>query len=323
MDYKQAERRFRELQTYRDRGDLDDNEFRVKVAKLMFRDTQGAFWMIDADDGAWYCNRGTTWEPGDPRAEEAAEPIPSSLIRRRRWRYAALSISLLFFLGLGLVLVLQQWPAGFWSSVRPAPTVTPEVQVSIASPGDRSQVAVGQEVAVESMLDAPAGLQSVDRVELLVGGEPVDSQSVQSRLQPGQTSLPVSQHWMPSGLGEQQVTVVALSAQDEPLGEAIINLVVTELADESLPEPECSPDAAFVADVTGPDGTVFSPGAQIDKIWRVRISTEEAGFRTADVSSNDIHDFSIPTGKPFDVLTVRCMCFAMYTYTQRPAPWPP
>ena len=272
MDFKQAERRFRELQASRDRGELDDSTFRVRVAKLMFRDAQGAFWMIDADDGAWYCNRGTTWEPGDPRAEKAAEPVPSSMIRRRRRRCAALGIALIALLGLALVLVLQQWPAGFWNSIQPAPTVTPEVQVSIASPGDESQVTIGQEVAVESMLDAPAGLQSVDRVELLVGGQSVDSQPVRSRLQPGQTSLPVSQHWMPSDLGEQQVAVVALSDQDEPLGEAIINLIVTELADESLPEPACSPDAAFVADVTIPSGTAFRPEAQMDKVWQVRNS---------------------------------------------------
>ena len=272
MDYKQAERRFHELQTYRDSGDLDDSTFRVKVAKLMFRDAKGAFWMIDADDGTWYCNRGTTWEPCDPRAEGAAEPVPSSTIRQRRRRRAALGIALIALLGLALVLVLQRWPATFWNAVQPAPTVTPEVQVSIASPGDGSQVAIGQEVAVESTLDAPAGLEDVDRVELLVDGYSVDSQPVQSRLQPGQTSLPVSQHWMPTALGEQQVAVVAASEEGERLGEAIIKLIVTELADESLPEPACSPDAAFVADVTIPPGTEFPPEAQMDKVWQVRNS---------------------------------------------------
>jgi hypothetical protein len=272
MDYKQAERRFQELQTYRERGDLGENTFRVKVAKLMFRDAQGVFWMIDPDDGAWYCNRGATWEPGDPRVERAAEPVPPSTIRRRRWQYAGLGAALLVLLGLAVVLVYQQWPGGIWNAVPPAPTLTPEVQVSIASPSDASQVAVGQGVAVESMLDAAGGLQGVDRVELLVGGRPVDSQAVKSRLQPGQTSLPVSQYWMPTDLGEQEVAVIALSGQDEPLGKATINLVVTELADESLPEPVCSPDAAFVADVTIPPGTTFPPEARMDKVWQVRNS---------------------------------------------------
>jgi hypothetical protein len=270
MDFRQAEKRFHELEASRNRGELDDSTFRVQVAKLMFRDARGAFWMLDADDGTWYCNRGTDWETGDPRAEEAAAPVPSSGRRRQRWRRAALAIALTGLLGLALVLALQRWPAGLWGAAQPAPVETPEIEVLIASPGNNSQVAIGQEVAVESTLNASAGLQRVDRVELLVGGQAVDSQSVRSRIQPGQTSLPVSQHWMPSALGEQQVTVAALSEEGERLGEATITLVATELADESVPEPECSPEAAFVADVTIPPGSAFPPGAKMDKVWQVR-----------------------------------------------------
>lgn len=272
MDYQQAEKRFRELQASRNRGELDETTFRVKVAELMFRDTQGVFWMMNADDGTWYCNRGTSWEPGDPRAEEATAPIPSTAVRWRRWPRAALGIALFAFVGLALVLLLQRWPASLWGAVQPAPTETPEIEVLIASPGNDSQVAIGQEVAVESTLNALGGLQSVDRVELLVGGQAVDSQSVRSRIQPGQTSLPVSQHWMPAALGEQQVAVVAFSAQGQRLGAATITLVATESADESLPEPECTLEAAFVADVTIPPGTAFRPEAQMDKVWQVRNS---------------------------------------------------
>jgi hypothetical protein len=272
MDYQQAEKRFRELQASRDRGELDESAFRVKVAELMFRDTQGVFWMMDADDGTWYCNRGADWERGDPRAEQAATPVPSDGMRRQRWRRAALGIALLAFVGLAFVLLLQRWPAGLWGAVPPVLTETPEIEVLIASPGSDSHVAIGQEVAVESTLNAPAGLESVDRVELQVGGQVVDSQLVRSRIQPGQTSLPVSQHWMPSAFGEQQVAVVAFSAQDQWLGEATVTLVATESADESLPEPECSLEAAFVADVTIPPGTAFRPGAQMDKVWQVRNS---------------------------------------------------
>jgi len=47
-------------------------------------------------------------------------------------------------------------------------------------------------------------------------------------------------------------------------------IVVTETP---TPTPTgCTLDAAFVADVTVPDGTVFEPGARIDKIWRIRNS---------------------------------------------------
>lgn len=47
-------------------------------------------------------------------------------------------------------------------------------------------------------------------------------------------------------------------------------IVVTETP---TPTPTgCILDAAFMADVTVPDGTVFEPGARIDKIWRIRNS---------------------------------------------------
>jgi hypothetical protein len=39
-----------------------------------------------------------------------------------------------------------------------------------------------------------------------------------------------------------------------------------------LPEPDCVPDAAFMAHVTIPAGTVFPPEARMDKTWQVRNS---------------------------------------------------
>ena len=271
MDFGQAEKRFRELETAHDRGDLDDCAFRVQVAKLMYRDAHGVFWMMDADEGNWHCNHGDGWEPGDPREEDARAPIPPGPTSRQRRRRVALGIALIALLGLAVVLVLQRRQDDL-PEVGPAPSVTPEIRVLIASPGDASQVTIGQEVAVESTLDAEDDFDEVDRVELQVDGETVDSQPVQSRIQPGQKSLPVSQHWVPDSVGERRVAVVAISAEEERLGEAVITLEVTEQADESLPEPACTPQAAFVADVTIPQGSAFPPEAQVDKVWQVRNS---------------------------------------------------
>lgn len=272
MDFKQAEKRFRELCAARDKGELDDGAFRVQIAQLMYRDRHGAFWMIDPDTGEWYCNHGDCWEPGDPRAEDAVAATPPGMGRRHRWIRVALGVVLLALLGFGLVLVLQRWFDGFPGAAGPSPTVTPEVLVRIASPSNDSLVAIGQEVAVESTLDAGDGLKDVDRVDLQVDGETVDSQSVGSRTQSGQGSLPVSLHWVPSTLGERPVAVVALSAEGERLGEAGVIVLVTEPADESLAESVCSPEAAFVADVTISPGTAFPPEAQMDKVWQVRNS---------------------------------------------------
>jgi hypothetical protein len=100
----------------------------------------------------------------------------------------------------------------------------------------------------------------------------VDTQPVQPRTQAGQTSLPLSQPWRPTEVGEKQVTVVGFSDAGTVLGSAAITLRVAETADEALPEPACIPNAAFVSDVTIPPGTAFPPGVRMDKVWQVRNS---------------------------------------------------
>jgi hypothetical protein len=272
MNFEQAERRFRELQKHRDRGNLDDNQFRVEVAKLLFRDAQGVFWMIDADDGTWLRNRGESWEVSDPSAEGSTESAPETKRRPRRWGVVASAVALGALLGLISVIVLQQWSILPWNSVQPEPTNSLEVQVAIASPADGSRVALDQEVAIESTIQSASGLQVVDRVELQVNGQTVISQPLRPKLQPGQTSLPLSQLWLPTSAGEYQVTVSALSAQGEPLGQATITLNAAEASDETLPEPACTPGATLVGDVTIPPGTAFRPNTEMEKVWQVRNS---------------------------------------------------
>lgn len=269
MDIDQAERHFRKLQTRRDRGDLDPNDFRVEVAKLLLRDEQGVFWMLDAETGTWFCNRGERWQPGDPRAVQATTPALPAAAGRRRWRRLALGITAFALFGLLGAVLLFQWPISFPNPFQPTQTPSLQVDIAIASPADGSQVAFGQEVAIESTLQAASGLQAADHVELQVNGHTVDTRAVRSRIQPGQTSLPLSQSWRPDTTGEYQVAVLVLPAEGEPLGQATITLHVVEAPDESLPEPACLPDATFVADVTIPPGTAFRPSAQMEKVWQV------------------------------------------------------
>lgn len=272
MDPKKAERRFHELEVLRDRGELDEEQFRVEVAKLLFRDEQGVFWMLDAEDGRWYCNRGEEWEPGDPHTAAEAEGVLSrTKPRRRRWGLA-LAAALAVLLGLAGYAVLQRWPATFWSRSEPTPFSNVQIEVSIGSPADGSEVGLDREVAVESTIQAAQGLGGTDRVELQVNGQTVETQPVQSRLQPGQTTLPLSQSWLPTTVGEYEVSVVVLSAQNEPLGHATITLEVTEASEATLPEPACTPDATFVADVTMPSGTAYRPKIGMEKVWQVRNS---------------------------------------------------
>lgn len=269
MDYKKAERRFRQLESLRERGELGEQEFRLETAKLMFQDEQGIFWMLDADGGTWFCNRGEGWEPCDPHAARTAEVAPDRAKDRpgsRVWLLVAVAIAVV---GLLAVLAAQRWPDLSWNLLPPTATPGVQVQVAIASPAEESQIALDQEVAVEYTLQADTGLQEAEHVEIKVDGQTISSQAVRSRLQPGQTSLPLSQPWLPATAGEHQVSIIVISSQGDVLGEATVALTVVEASDEVLPEPACTPDATFVADVTIPSGTAFRPDSQMDKVWQV------------------------------------------------------
>jgi hypothetical protein len=295
MDYKRAERYFRELQSQRDRGELDDAAFRVEVAKLLFRDEQGIFWMLNADDGTWFCNRGEHWEVGDPSAEPAAVAAQAARrkVRRRLGWGLALGIALIILTVVGGVLVLRQRLSMGQAVLQPTATASIGVQVTIASPLDGSQVVLGQEVAVEFTVKAMPDLQIVDHVELRVNGQTVETRQMRAKAQPGQSSLPLSQSWRPPAVGEYEVAVVALSGEGALLGEASVTLNVAEASGEALSEPACTPDASFVADVTIPPGTVSPPGARMDKVWQVRNDGSCAwgvGYELVPVGGDELGD---------------------------------
>jgi hypothetical protein len=275
VNFEQAERRFRRLQRQHASGSLDETVYQVEVAKLLLRDEQGTFWMLDADTGAWFCNRGEGWTPADPHTDHPslAQPLPKRTSPRSYLsRWIALGIALVTLLGAVGVLALQQGWVDLWNRPRSTSPVSTDIQVSIASPAEGSQVALGQVVAIESTIDASPDLGDVDRVELRIDGQTVDTQPVAPKVQRGQTSLPLSQPWRPNQAGEHQVVVTALSGEDNVLASATVVLRVAETADEPLPEPACVPDATFVADVTIPPGAAFPPGARMDKVWQVRNS---------------------------------------------------
>jgi hypothetical protein len=240
---------------------------------LMYRDAQGIFWMLDADDGAWFCNRGEAWEPGDPRAARSAEAAQLARHKKRRQslgRALAWVVVLVVLLGVGIAAVVWRWPPVLWARLQPPRVAEALVQVTIASPHDGSQVALDQEVAVESTIDAATDLGMVSKVELQVNEATVDSQSVRPRVQQGQTSFPLSQSWRPPDVGVYEITVAALSSEGTALGQATISLNVVEPAGGKPIEPPCSPGASFVTDVTIPPNTAFPPGARMEKVWRVR-----------------------------------------------------
>ncbi len=268
MDHEQVEGSFRKLKRQRDEGELDEDQFRVEVAKLMFQDNRGIFWMIDADDETWYCNRGEAWEPGDPRAEQAVEIAQPPAKRRRRG--LALGVTLIVLAAVVGAMVYLQQPAVLWNLLQPTPTLEQQVEVTIASPADGSEVPLGQVVAVESTINTATDLGSINRVELQVDGQQIDSEMVQTKIQPDQTSFPLSLAWRPDATGDYRVAVTALSPGGSPMGTASISVRVVEPSGQAHPEPACTPEAAFLADVTIPSGSNFPPGARMDKVWQVQ-----------------------------------------------------
>ncbi len=275
MDAKEAERRFQELQKLHRSGVLDDENFRLEAAKLLWRDLYGVFWMPDPETGSWFCNQGNGWAPGDPHAEPPAALARTDVRtekRRRTGRLLLLSVVVLALLGAAVGLFY--WQRGELVAGTRAATATapPRIAVTIASPTDGSEIALGQVVAIEATLVGDGPLHSVERVDFRVDGELMAQQQVQATIQPGQTSLPVSQAWRPSALGQHRLAVAAYSPQGESLGTASIAVTVVERPAGGLNETACSPDAAFVADVTIPAGTAFPPGARMDKVWQVRNS---------------------------------------------------
>jgi hypothetical protein len=274
-DADQAERRYRELQKLHRSGALDDDAFRVEVAKLLWRDSHGVFWMPDAETGEWICNRGGGWVTGDPHTEphlQAARPGTRKEKPRRLRRFLVASVVVLALAATATGIVLWQQPPLAPYPVLSTPTEPPQVRVTIASPTEGSQVALGQVVAIEATIDGLPDLWGVDHVRFRINGQLLVSQPVRAKIQPNQVSLPLSQAWRPASLGAHQVTVTAYSAQDEPLGAASLSLNVVEASAEPLSAAACTPGATFVADVTIAAGTAFPPGARMDKVWQVRNS---------------------------------------------------
>ncbi len=90
-----------------------------------------------------------------------------------------------------------------------------------------------------------------------------------------------SKWWMipypggPNGNGWLASTVVLPNAAASTVPVYIVVLPTpqpTPVAPTPTPAPVCTYDAAFVADVTVPDGTVVGPAQAINKVWRLRNS---------------------------------------------------
>lgn len=267
MAFEQAERRLQEIRSLREAGQMDEATYRLEVARLLLRDEQGTFWLLDAGSGQWLYNCGDGWHPGDPGGQAAtagAQDVANGRGRGRR-RALAMAVSLVLVLAAAAAAsALARWPAALWAG-RGAPA-----PVSIASPAEGSRVALGQDVAVELTIHPGSGASAVAWVELQAGGVTVARRDL--RLTGMRDPVFLTQVWRPQAVGEVSLAVLALAADGRQLGEALLRLHVIEAASVSPRGPECTPAATLLGDVTIHPGMAFPPGARMDKMWQVQNS---------------------------------------------------
>lgn len=164
--------------------------------------------------------------------------------------------------------------------------------VVISSPPSGSQFHESEEIAVQSSSTDPKG---VVRVELLVDGVVVDVDA--SPTATGQSSFTLLQTWKATNPGAHTIFVKAYNRAGIASDPSAISVTILQgVAQSSNPAPTtvsaaptattapnapapsptptsaaapCVNNAAFVADITVPDGTQLAPTQAFTKIWRV------------------------------------------------------
>lgn len=223
--------------------------------------------------------------------------------------------------GLAVVVLLVVAAVGAYLYTQRGKKVAGVPTVVINSPPSGSQVQVGQEVIVQVTATDSKG---VTQVELLVNGvlyhsdvspnpqgqSPFISRQSWRAPAPGTYTLMVKAYNAAGGVSQPAAITVnvigaATSVPGQPTATPTVTStpapgtptatwtpVVVVVTGTPTPTPTgCTLDAAFVADVTVPDGTVFAPGARIDKIWRIRNSGScpwESGYTWVFVSGDQM-----------------------------------
>ena len=146
----------------------------------------------------------------------------------------------------------------------------------IVSPPSGSSFAEGQEIPIRSL---SIDREGIARVELVVDGEIIDTHQAITPT----NQLQLTQDWLGKP-GSHTVIVRSYDLRNNVSSPAAISIQIspatatpprahtpTITANNPSPSPtECVNNAAFVADITVPDGSLFTPNQSFNKIWRLR-----------------------------------------------------
>ena len=192
--------------------------------------------------------------------------------------------------------------------------------LTIVAPPDDAQVQVGQEAIIKSISTHSEG---VSRVDLTVDEALLRSDA--SADPQGEPTLTVDQGWTPDTVGVHTIVVQAFSSGGEASDP--VSITLNAVAAEETPTPSPTPtteaedeaedeeedncdDAAYVADITVPDGTTFAPGASFAKTWRIKNTGTcdwDAGYQLAFVggdqlgAASGVNVVATPAGAEVDV----------------------
>lgn len=71
--FKGVELKYKDLKSRLDNNEIDKDEMKKELKKIMVLDEDGNYWMIGGKSGKWYVYNGTSWEESDPYKEESQE----------------------------------------------------------------------------------------------------------------------------------------------------------------------------------------------------------------------------------------------------------
>ncbi len=73
--FKEVESKYKDLKSRLDNNEIDKDEMKKELKKIVILDENGNYWMIGGKSGKWYIYNGTSWEESDPYKEESQKTV--------------------------------------------------------------------------------------------------------------------------------------------------------------------------------------------------------------------------------------------------------
>ena len=78
MDFREASRRYSDLQAQRRNGSISDQQYQALIDQLRVQDGKGIWWQPDPGRTGWVFWDGVKWQPGTLPSMVSPEPVMNS-----------------------------------------------------------------------------------------------------------------------------------------------------------------------------------------------------------------------------------------------------